>query len=255
MRLSFGLEQRQTQKQILAPRMIQSMEILQLPIQALEARIDTELSENPLLERIEDDLMPSETEVERENPDAPTATGEKELIVDDKSGKDDFERLLDLHREIPDHFDGPRPSSNRIQQASDRQHDQIANLAARPVTLRDTLDLQLHELDLPDDLRVMAERIVSSLDSNGYLQSSLSDLLSPNATDQELALAENALEVVQSLEPAGVGDAQSARMPVIAADARKSLHRRTACPYLQSPGRPASKPSAVDRKENGDVDR
>ena len=48
MRLSFGLEQRLVQKQMLAPRMIQSMEILQLPIQALEARIEQEMNENPL---------------------------------------------------------------------------------------------------------------------------------------------------------------------------------------------------------------
>ena len=40
MRLSFGLEQRQVQKQIMAPRMIQSMEILQLPVLALQERID-----------------------------------------------------------------------------------------------------------------------------------------------------------------------------------------------------------------------
>ena len=55
MRLSLGFEQKQVQKQILAPRMIQSMEILQLPILALEARIDQELNENPLLERQEKD--------------------------------------------------------------------------------------------------------------------------------------------------------------------------------------------------------
>jgi RNA polymerase sigma-54 factor len=185
--------------------MIQSMEILQLPIQALEARIDSELSENPLLERIEEDFPAPDSSADRENPDAPTATGEKELVVDDKSGKDDFERLLDLHREIPDHFDGPKPSSNRVQQASDRQHDQIANLAARPVTLRDALDLQLHELDLPTNLLRMCERVVSSLDSNGYLQSSLPDLLPPTADEIELKLAEEALKIVQGLEPAGVG--------------------------------------------------
>ncbi len=55
MRLSLGLEQKLIQKQIMAPRMIQSMEILQLPIQELEARIDQELNENPLLERLESD--------------------------------------------------------------------------------------------------------------------------------------------------------------------------------------------------------
>src|SRR6056297_3280408 len=100
MRLSFGLEQRQVQKQILAPRMIQSMEILQLPVMALQERIEQELIENPMLETREE----VNSEVERENPDAPT-TEEKELVVDDKdSNTDDFERLLEMDSEFPDYF-------------------------------------------------------------------------------------------------------------------------------------------------------
>ncbi len=47
MRLSFGQELRLVQKQVLAPRMIQSMEILQLPILALQERIEQEMQENP----------------------------------------------------------------------------------------------------------------------------------------------------------------------------------------------------------------
>ena len=54
MRLSFGQELRQVQKQILAPRMIQSMEILQLPILALQERIEQEMEENPVLEMSEE---------------------------------------------------------------------------------------------------------------------------------------------------------------------------------------------------------
>ena len=41
MRMSFGQEMRMAQKQVLAPRMIQSMEILQLPMMALEERIES----------------------------------------------------------------------------------------------------------------------------------------------------------------------------------------------------------------------
>ena len=48
MRLSFGQELRMVQKQVLAPRMIQSMEILQLPIMALQERIEQEIQENHL---------------------------------------------------------------------------------------------------------------------------------------------------------------------------------------------------------------
>ena len=45
MRLSFGQELKLVQKQMLAPRMIQSMEILQLPILALQERIEQEIQE------------------------------------------------------------------------------------------------------------------------------------------------------------------------------------------------------------------
>ncbi len=41
---------RMDQRQLLTPRMIQSMEILQLPLQALEERIEQELQNNPVLE-------------------------------------------------------------------------------------------------------------------------------------------------------------------------------------------------------------
>jgi hypothetical protein len=103
MRLSFGQELRMAQKQVLAPRMIQSMEILQLPIMELQARIDQEILENPILEQQEDDLdLPEERLGEGEgegvedNPNAPTAE-ERELVVDEtKNNEDDFERLVTL---------------------------------------------------------------------------------------------------------------------------------------------------------------
>ena len=50
MRLDTTMTQRMDQRMILAPRMIQSMEILQLPIMALQERIQQELQENPVLE-------------------------------------------------------------------------------------------------------------------------------------------------------------------------------------------------------------
>ena len=82
MRLSLGLEQKLVQKQVLAPRMIQSMEILQLPVLALEERIEQEMNENPMLESTEQDPDAPEEPVERENPDAPTES-EKEMVVDE----------------------------------------------------------------------------------------------------------------------------------------------------------------------------
>ena len=183
------------------------MEILQLPVLALEERIEQELIENPMLEAREGDpALPDETTEERDNPDAPTAE-EKELVVEDKADNvDDFERLLEMDREFPDHFDdSPRRSANGMMEEADRKHDAIANIAERHQTLQDHLELQLGELDLSDELHEMCERVVSSLDSNGYLSGSLADILPPGSDKVTLAQAEEALLIVQTLDPPGVG--------------------------------------------------
>jgi len=190
MRLSFGLEARQVQTQKMAPRMIQSMEILQLPLLALQERIEQELIENPVLETQEETpTSVEEAEEESENPDAPAET-ERELVVDEKSDNvEDFERLLDLDRELPDYFDErPRASSNRIEEDANRKHDAMANVESRHETLNDYLLHQLGELDLDPELELMCTRIISSLDAKdgGYLRSSLQDLLPPDAEAGQL---------------------------------------------------------------------
>jgi RNA polymerase sigma-54 factor len=207
MRLSFGLEQKLQQKQILAPRMIQSMEILQLPLLALQERIETELSENPVLEMREADPdLPDEPRPERESSDSPTVE-EKEIVVDqDHDNADDFERLVNLDQDVPDHFDErPRVSSNMKDEAGDRKHDMMASLVSRPESLQVHLEHQIGELDVSPELAAMAERIVYVLEPSGYLTTPLFDLLPPDADESLLELAEEALALVQTLEPVGVG--------------------------------------------------
>ncbi len=247
MRLSLGLEARQVQVQKLAPRMIQSMEILQLPMLALQDRIDQELSENPLLELAPPgdgdgsgdasgdasgdntsdgagdgagEISGSDSSGDGTSGDANSGAddnggalaedrsdGEREMVVDTKEATDDFERLVDLDREVPDFFDeSPRRSVNRLDEDSDRRHDAIANIECRPDTLNDHLLRQLADVDMDDELRDLAERIISTLDARdgGYLRVSLRDLLPADATTDQLELAEWALEVVQQLEPVGV---------------------------------------------------
>src|SRR5688572_15618296 len=193
MRLSFGLETRQVQVQKLAPRMIQSMEILQLPIMALQERIEQELNENPVLElREEDPNVPEEPAAETVNPDAPAET-ERELVVDEKSDNvADFERLLELDRDIPEYFDDrPRMSANRSDEDDERKHDAIANIADRPESLNDYLLHQLGELELDEELEKLCERIISSVDARdgGYLRASLPDLMPPDSTEEQLKMA------------------------------------------------------------------
>jgi RNA polymerase sigma-54 factor len=205
MRLSFGQELRQVQKQILAPRMIQSMEILQLPIMALQERILQELQENPTLEMQERDPDLPDESIEIENPDAPTLE-ERELVVDEKKdNEDDFERLVDMDQEFPDFFEErSKPSSNRLDEIADRQHDIMANMVNRPQTLQDHLHEQLADCELPDDVREMADRIIYNLAPDGRLPVPLEDLLPPQAGPEQIEVARQALRAVQNLDPKGV---------------------------------------------------
>ena len=189
----------------MAPRMIQSMEILQMTQAELDEKIEQELIENEVLERTPEVGTEPEAKEKKDDVDV----DQKELIIDEdgKNSEDDFERLLNLDRDIPDHFDErPRPSSNRLQEIGDRQHDMIANIENRSETLQDHLLQQLANFELDAKTEKMCKRIISSLTAadGGYLKISLQDLLPPNSQPEDLDIAEEALATVQLLEPAGI---------------------------------------------------
>lgn len=205
MRLSFGMETRQLQTQKLSPKMIQSMEILQLPVLALQERVEQELNENPMLE-VQEEEETSQVQEEKEDPNKPTET-ERELVVEDnQSNKEDFERLENMSSDMPESFDDFRTSADRTQQAQDRQHDLMANALERPESLNDFLMHQLQEMEIDSEVESIAERIISTLDARngGYFKTSLRDLLPAEHTDEDLEIAEQALAVVQSLDPPGI---------------------------------------------------
>lgn len=208
MRMSMGLQARQLQTQKLAPRMIQSMEILQLHALALKERIEQEMSENPLLEQMDSDPNAPDDDDDYENTKDTRSESEKELVVDnDHDNQEDFERLQNMISDLPNTFDESfKRSANRIQEDSDRRHDLMANAVSRPESLNDFLLHQLAEMDIDDRVEQIAERIISTLDARdgGYLRTPLVDLLPAGHSEEDLALAETALQVVQSLEPVGI---------------------------------------------------
>src|SRR4051812_31934070 len=216
MRLSLGQQMQLAQKQVLAPRMIQSMEILQLPLMALQERIEQEMEDNPVLDQVEVDADEPEPPAENEAASS-VADTERELVVkDDRNNEDDFERLLNMAENLPDDYEErSRPSMNRIEAEGDRRHDAMANMLARPETLVDYLHHQLSWFEIDADVRRMAERIMYSLDTNGYLKTPLEELLPPVAAEvngdlqayraKQMVIAEEALRVVQRLDPPGVG--------------------------------------------------
>src|SRR5205085_2837036 len=152
MRLDTTLSQRMDQRMILAPRMIQSMEILQLPIMALQEKIEQELQENPVLELKEtnpdeqpapeeDGTEPVEAVVEEETVDP----GDKELIIDENNGNElDFDRLEALSKDWEDHFNEEhRRSRNGMDEEGDKRHDAMQNMASRPKSLQEYLNDQV----------------------------------------------------------------------------------------------------------------
>jgi len=94
---------RMDQRQLLTPRMIQSMEILQLPMMALEERIEQELQNNPVLELREGgEEMDAPTEITdaqgtNEGRIEDFSEAEKPMVVKENTDQaDDFERLAKI---------------------------------------------------------------------------------------------------------------------------------------------------------------
>jgi len=221
MRMSFGQEMRLAQKQVLAPRMIQSMEILQLPLIALEERIEQEIQNNETLELIEPEAEAGgQDEPEAASP-AQTADEQPLLVDQEHANQADFERSYDWSTEYPDiDEDRRRPSAGRIDEASDRYLDAMANMEDRPETLFNHLHDQLANYDLAPEIEQAADKVIFNLDANGYLPMPLEELIDPTPSDAagqptvadpeafratQRAALEAGLKVVQSMDPPGVG--------------------------------------------------
>ena len=221
MRIETGQHQRLEQRMKLTPRMIQSMEILQLPAQALEERIEQELATNPTLDLREpggEEAAETEDEATQSRRDA--HEGERELVVrdgsDDQSRRDDFERLSNLTDEYAEQwadntFEAERTwttSSQRLPRDTgerDGKMDAMANAAARPQSLADQLMAQWHQEDVPDDIRRAGDFLIGFIDDDGYLRTDRQTLLSqapPGITDETLDEALHALQ--RGLDPPGL---------------------------------------------------
>lgn len=216
MHLNFSTQQKQIISQVMAPHMIQSMEILQLPLMALQERIEQELEKNVVLEQVEEnnDSNRSETEVEYEreraldNEHDTTLLAEKELLVDnDHNNEADFERLMEMSQEwSEDNIGaGSRVSSNRLDDISDRQHDAVSNLTGNGQTLQEYLLEQFSFFNLDDVMMAFGEYLIQNLDHHGRLQSSLPEIVQVFSRQISLEDAEEVLGYVQKLDPPGVG--------------------------------------------------
>src|SRR6185437_1579312 len=212
MQLSQSLSMRPEMRQLLTPRMIQSMEILQLPLAALEERIEQELQSNPVLEFREGE---SEADVIADAPadsaKQERSEDERSLVVKEDTGQsEDFDRLAKISEYLENEEFATNGSYNYRQQASydgerDRKLDAMNNTAARSMTLAEHLMGQWAFIEATPEVRRAGEEIIKYIDPEGYLRTDLEivqkDSKDPIAMDCLL----EALSLVQTLEPSGVG--------------------------------------------------
>ncbi|MFQ6035869.1 MAG: RNA polymerase factor sigma-54 [Sedimentisphaerales bacterium] len=204
MKLEMTGQMRMRQRMELAPHMIQSMEILQLPILALQERIEQELNNNPVLEMAEP--SPEEAEpIEEESPEQDIS--EKDLIVDTDNNKvEDFQRLESLEDNFKEYIEQAGPFRPRIQtDERDRKLEAIKNTAAPPLSLHEHLSEQWRLVEAEEPVKKAGGMIIDYIDDRGYLTVRLEQLHNKDRNDFTLDDLNKALELVQKLEPAGVG--------------------------------------------------
>jgi RNA polymerase sigma-54 factor len=207
---------RQEMRQLLTPRMIQSMEILQLPLMALEERIEQELENNPVLELREGDedapdtsepmLVPDEQITRKED----RSEDERALVVKENSDQsEDFERLTKISEYLENEEFSTNDSHFRASTAYDGERDKkmdaMNNTAARGVTLTEYLLSQWAFVECSSSVRKAGEAIISYIDPGGYLRVKFEDIQKDSKTPISIPDLQEALRLVQTLEPSGVG--------------------------------------------------
>src|SRR5262249_49484154 len=171
MRLDTPQQMRLQQKLILTPRMIQSMEILQLPVMELQERIQQELQENPALE-FKEAAADSDEETEQQPP-APAENQEKdagdaELVVDaEHDFQLDFDRLEPLGKDWKKKLNADRRLYRGGQDDDGKKkHKAMKNMPSRPQSPHDLLLEQVNLLTPPPHLIELARFLITNLDEN-----------------------------------------------------------------------------------------
>ena len=171
----------------LAPRMIQSMEILQMPLNELEERIEQELESNATLEIAEIEADRQKVKEQSQDSEREASENERPLNVDEQGGKADFERLDSFESANPDAIDddsrGPPPRDNEYEPGSfsrarmdgerDGKMDAMAAAPARSASLSDQLLDQWRLAEIPDELRAPGELLLSFIEDDGYIRTPL----------------------------------------------------------------------------------
>jgi RNA polymerase sigma-54 factor len=186
------LKQRLQQKllQKLSPQQIQMIKLLEVPTLQIEQRIKKELEENPALEEgAEEEDIPAETEEDQFDE---KDKDQEEFTLDDYIEEDD----------IPDY----RLQEKNYSKDEDKRTEIPFSVG---FSFHEHLESQLGLRDLNDKQKILGEYILGNIDEDGYLRRELINIVDDLAFLQNVETTEGELEevlnIIQDLEPAGVG--------------------------------------------------
>ena len=197
MALTPRLDLRQTQSLVMTPQLQQAIKLLALSNLEIETFVGEALESNPLLDI---------GEVRREQGES---DGEATPVDHDAAPDFDGEGALDIDPAALDPEAGPADSGDwsGAATAGPLGEDALPDLENRSrndgPTLAEHLSAQIGMAARDEREAMVAARIVGELDEAGYLHADLRDIAEEMGTP--LAEAERALDLVQSLDPPGVG--------------------------------------------------
>ena len=210
------LQARMTQSLVLAPQLQQSLALLQAPTLELKALVEQELQQNPVLEEVasaEPEMSErrdseGETVGEASDPTEPPEDVNFDPATEKPSedGADDFqaefEHLSQLDQEWRDHYAQTNAPLRPSAEDEERRQFMFDSLVAS-TSLQENLLEQVRDSDLKPELWQVAELIIGNIDDYGYLKATVDEMAGSTGIPPEAIL--EALKVVQSFDPAGIG--------------------------------------------------
>jgi RNA polymerase sigma-54 factor len=209
--LQTNLNVKLSQRQILTPGLMQMVSVLALNKIELKEMIDAEMVENPVLEEIDETVpMLDEVASREERLERNLERGVQERITEEPAApvQDSFDEI-DFGTYFKDYLD---PGYRTQPEYEESEKPSYENFLSQPTTLADHLAWQLGDLTLESSLHEAVDFTIGNLDEDGYLagnEEELATAFRPSTDDTEKAAAldllRRSIEVVQQLDPAGVG--------------------------------------------------
>ena len=156
MRMDAVLSPQLRQQMKLAPQVIQSIEILQLPMLALVEHIQQELIDNPVLEEVTDDEKGEQKTDEQKTFDDELAEGKNN---EDAKEDEEFKKLGEMADDWGDYFSQTAIKRSDAVDERDRKQEALENTAAKSISLQDYLLGQLSIMELEDSLKWWSVKI------------------------------------------------------------------------------------------------